>query len=145
MIYLGNDHAGEELKEIIKEHLRKNNIEFIDCVKNNTPDDDYPDSAHNVCKNIVNESDIGILICGTGIGMSIAANKVKGIRAALCTSMMMAEFSRLHNNANCLCLGSRLGIDKIELLNMVDKFLTTKFEGGRHLKRIEKIENNENA
>ena len=99
---------------------------------------DYPDYAKLVCKEVISESAIGILVCGSGIGMSMAANKIKGIRAALCTDSYMAKFARAHNNANVLCLGARV-IGNGVAQEIVSVFLNTEFEGGRHKIRVDKI------
>ena len=139
MIAIGSDHGGFELKCAVIEYLNKNNIEFTDvgCYDKNSVD--YPDIAEAVCKKVTGkECELGILICGTGIGISIAANKIKGIRAALCHSEYDAKMTKAHNNANVLCMGGRTTGVEIALA-MVKNFLESKFEGGRHEKRIEKI------
>lgn len=132
MIVLGSDHAGTELKNHLMDFLRENNYEFLDCGENK----DYPIIAEQVCKKVVSgEAEKAVLICGTGIGISMAANKVKGIRAACCSDYFSAKYTRLHNDANVLCMGGRViaqGLAK-ELLNV---FLTTEFEGGRHADRV---------
>ena len=140
-IALGADHAGFELKEKIKEYLlKKGGIEVIDKGTNSKESVDYPKYGHAVAKSIVGkEADFGILICGTGIGISIAANKIKGIRAANCTNTTMARLSRQHNDANILALGARIVGDVIAL-DIVDEFLSASFEGGRHQKRVDQIE-----
>ncbi|MBO8160556.1 MAG: ribose 5-phosphate isomerase B [Thermosipho sp. (in: Bacteria)] len=136
---IGSDHAGFELKEKLKKYLTSKNIEVIDVGTNSTESVDYPDFAEKVGKLINNkEVDFGILICGTGIGMSIAANKIKGIRAALCTIPEMAALSRKHNNANVLVLPGRL--IGYELATWIfDAFINATFEGGRHERRVNKI------
>ncbi len=135
MIVLGSDHAGTELKNQLIDFLKENNYEYLDCGENK----DYPIIAEQVCKKIVSgEAEKGVLLCGTGIGMSMAANKIKGIRAASCTDYFSAKYTRLHNDANVLCMGGRViaqGLAK-ELLNV---FLTTEFEGGRHTARVKMI------
>ena len=139
MIAIGSDHGGFELKCAVIEYLNKKNIEFSDvgCFDKNSVD--YPDIAEAVCKKINSgECEFGILICGTGIGISIAANKIKGIRAALCHSEYDAKMTRAHNNANVLCMGGRTTGVEIALA-MVENFLNSKFEGGRHEKRVQKI------
>lgn len=135
MIVLGSDSAGTELKKHILEYLDENEYEYLDCGENK----DYPDIAETVCKKIVSgEADKGILICGTGIGISMAANKVKGIRAAACSDYFSAKYTRLHNDANVLCLGGRV-ISYGLASELVNVFLNTEFEGGRHAARVEKI------
>jgi len=139
-IALGADHGGFELKEKVKAHLIKNGYEVLDLGTNSCDSVDYPEFGHAV-GNVVAEkkAEFGIVICGTGIGISIAANKVAGIRAALCTNTTMARLTREHNNANILAMGGRI-IGDVLALEMVDVFLTTEFQGGRHEKRIDKIE-----
>lgn len=139
-IALGADHGGFELKEKVKTHLIKNGYEVLDLGTNSCDSVDYPEFGHAV-GNVVAEkkAEFGIVICGTGIGISIAANKVAGIRAALCTNTTMARLTREHNNANILAMGGRI-IGDVLALEMVDVFLTTEFQGGRHVKRIDKIE-----
>lgn len=138
-IAIGSDHAGFHLKERIKEFLKGENYEVIDFGTRSTESTHYPIFAKEVAKAVQEgKADRGILICGTGIGMSITANKFPGIRAALCTNEYMARMSRLHNNANVLCLGERvLGVELA--LSIVKVWLETPFEGGRHEKRIELI------
>jgi len=140
-IALGADHGGFELKEKIKQHLsKKEGIEVIDFGTNSTESVDYPKYGHLVANSVVNkEVDFGILVCGTGIGISIAANKIKGIRAANCTNTTMAKLTRQHNDANILALGARI-VGDILALDIVDEFLAASFEGGRHQKRIDEIE-----
>ncbi len=144
MIAIGSDHGGFELKKVIINYLKNNNIDFVDVGCYNTDSVDYPDIACEVCKKIQNkECDKGILICGTGIGISIAANKHKGIRAALCTYSFCAKYTRLHNDSNVLCMGGRvIGPGVAE--EITEMFLNTEFEGGRHIKRVEKISEIEN-
>ncbi|GAB6066214.1 ribose 5-phosphate isomerase B [Aquifex pyrophilus] len=138
-IAIGADHAGYPLKEKIKEFLMKEGHEVIDFGTHSTESTHYPLFAKEVAKAVQEgKADRGILICGTGIGMSITANKFPGIRAALCTNEYMARMSRLHNNANVLCLGERvLGVELA--LSIVKVWLETPFEGGRHEKRIKLI------
>ncbi|MDR0918973.1 MAG: ribose 5-phosphate isomerase B [Oscillospiraceae bacterium] len=157
IIVIGCDHAAFDLKETIIKHLENNEkiSNIIDCndeVRYIEKDGkfipeavDYPDIAKSVCEKIINsEEEIrGILICGTGIGMSIAANKFKGIRAAVCSDIFCAEYCRLHNNANVLCMGARV-INADKACELTDIFVKTEFEGGRHSKRLEKIEKFEN-
>lgn len=136
MIALGSDHGGFELKEKIKKHLDLKNIEYKDFGTNDTLSCDYPVYAEMVAKAIVSgECERGILVCGTGIGISISANKVKGIRAACCSDTYSVRMTRLHNNANILCMGGRVVGDGLAM-DMVDLFLNTEFEGGRHANRI---------
>ena len=138
-IYIASDHAGFDLKEIIKKYLLKKKLAFQDLGPENDKSVDYPIYAHNVAKRVkVNKNNIGILICGSGTGMNIAANKHKNIRAAQCFNLKSTKLSRLHNDANIITLGARL-ISKKNALNFVGIFLKTKFEGGRHLKRVRKI------
>ncbi|MGL5089179.1 MAG: ribose 5-phosphate isomerase B [Fusobacteriaceae bacterium] len=139
-IALGADHGGFALKEIVKNHLEAKGFEVLDKGAYSTESVDYPTFAKSVAKSILEkEADFGILICGTGIGISIAANRFKGIRAALCSNTTMAKLTRQHNDANILALGARMTGD-ILALEIVDQFLETEFEGGRHLTRIEAIE-----
>jgi ribose 5-phosphate isomerase B len=138
-IFIASDHAGFDLKEIIKQYLSKRKFAFQDLGPENDKRVDYPIYAHNVAKKVkVNKNNVGILICGSGTGMNIAANKHKNIRAAQCFNLKSTKLSRLHNDANIITLGSRL-ISKKNALNFIDIFLKTKFEGGRHSKRIRKI------
>ena len=138
-IFISSDHAGFKLKEEIKSHLSKKKISFQDMGPFNDDRVDYPDYAHNVARKVkTNKSNVGILVCGSGMGMNIAANRHKNIRAAQCFNLKSTKLSRLHNDANIITLGSRL-LNKKLALNCVNTFLNTKFEGGRHLKRIKKI------
>ena len=138
-IFLSSDHAGYSLKETIKIHLYKKKIKFTDLGPFNKDKVDYPDYAHKVSKKVMtNINSVGILVCGSGMGMNIAANRHKNIRAAQCFNLKSTKLSRLHNDANIITLGSRLLTEK-NALNCVSVFLNTKFEGGRHLKRIKKI------
>ncbi|WP_029759334.1 ribose 5-phosphate isomerase B [Fusobacterium nucleatum] len=141
-IALGADHGGYELKEKIKQYLaKKDGIEVIDFGTNSTESVDYPKYGHLVAKSVVEKKvDFGILVCGTGIGISIAANKMKGIRAANCTNTTMARLARQHNDANILALGARI-VGDVLALDIVDEFLVSSFEGGRHQRRVEEIEN----
>ncbi len=139
-IAIAADHGGYELKEDIKNFVFDDlNIEWIDCGTDSTNSVDYPDYAHKLASLIKNgQADKGILICGTGIGISIAANRHPHIRAALCTNATMAKLTRQHNNANVLALGAR--ITGVELArDIVKAFLIHEFEGGRHQNRVEKI------
>ena len=138
-IFISSDHAGFKLKEIIKSYLAKKKLNFQDLGPNNDARVDYPLYAHKVARKVSgNKHHIGILICGSGTGMNIAANKHKNIRAAQCFNLKSTKLSRLHNDANIITLGSRL-LTKKNALNFIGVFLNTKFEGGRHLKRIKKI------
>lgn len=138
-IGIGSDHGGFELKEDIKEYLTSKNIEFIDYGTNSLESVDYPDYGRAVAKSVMaGEVDKGIVICGTGIGISLAANKVRGIRCALCSETFSARMSRAHNNANMLAMGGRV-IGKGIAFDIVEAFIETEFEGGRHEKRVEKI------
>ena len=137
-IFISSDHAGYSLKKnIIKKLSKKQKIVDLGLSSNNSVD--YPDYAHKLSKKVAtNKGSFGILICGSGMGMSITANKNKKIRAALCYSIKNTKLSRLHNNANIITLGERL-INKNKAFNLIRVFLNTKFEGGRHLRRVKKI------
>ena len=138
-IFISSDHAGFKLKEIIKKYLSKKKMNYQDLGPVNNTKVDYPDYAHRVAKKVkMNKNNRGILICGSGTGMNIVANKYKNIRAAQCFNLKSTKLSRLHNDANIITLGSRLLSTK-NALNFVNVFLNTKFEGGRHSKRINKI------
>lgn len=144
MIAIGSDHGGYLLKEEIKKHLKEKGYEFKDFGTDSTASCDYPVYAEKVCRAVQSgECEKGILICGTGIGMSMCANKCKGIRAAVCGDHFSAEFTRKHNNANVLCLGARV-IGAGVAMQLVDIFLTTEYEGGRHEKRVEMMMQLEN-
>lgn len=133
------DHAALDLKAEILKYLEDNGFEYYDFGTYTKDSCNYPDYAEKVCRAVYSkEYDLGILVCGTGIGMSIAANKCKGIRAALCTDTFSAKFTRLHNDANVLCMGARtLGAGVA--LEITDVFLNTGFEGGRHQTRVDMI------
>jgi ribose 5-phosphate isomerase B len=138
-IFISSDHAGYKLKETIKIYLNKKKFIFFDLGPLNNNKVDYPDYAHKVAKKVkIDNNHVGILICGSGIGMNIVANRHKNIRAAQCFNLKSTKLSRLHNDANVITLGSRL-LTKKNALNCVNIFLNTKFEGGRHTKRIKKI------
>lgn len=144
MIAIGCDHAGCEMKKAIIAALSEKGFEFKDMGCNGEPCD-YPVIAKTVCENVLSgECEKGILVCGTGIGMSIAANKIKGIRAALCTDSFSTRFTRLHNDSNIMCLGARtLGCGIAT--ELAEIFLTTDFEGGRHQRRVDLITALENS
>lgn len=139
IIAIGSDHGGFELKGHIVAHLKEMGIEVKDFGVHNEDSVDYPDCAKPVCESVLSgESERGILVCGTGIGISMAANKFNGIRAALCSDVFSAKMAKEHNNANIICLGGR--VTGRELANMiVDTFLEAEFQGGRHADRIAKI------
>lgn len=137
-IGIGSDHGGFDLKEIIKKAF-KGEVEFVDYGTNSKDSVDYPDFGRAVGEAVVKgEVDKGIVICGTGIGISMAANKVKGIRCALCNDLFLAKMSRNHNNANVLAMGGRV-IGDVLAIEIVKVFLEEEFEGGRHARRVEKI------
>ena len=139
MIALGSDHAGFAMKEKMKAVIEELGLEYKDfgCYDENSVD--YPVIAKDVCKSVTSgEAQKGILICGTGVGMSIAANKVKGIRASLCGDTFSAKFTRLHNDSNVLCMGARV-IGEGIAAEIVKIYLTTDFEGGRHERRVNLI------
>lgn len=142
-IVVGADHGGVELKNLVKKHLEAKGYEVIDVGTHTTDSCDFPIYAHKLCKKIQEgEAPLGILVCGTGIGMSMAANKHRGIRAACCSDTFSARLTRLHNNANVLCFGGRV-VGAGLALDLVDNFVETEFEGDRHIRRIslfEKIE-----
>ena len=140
MIVIASDHAGVELKAALFEIVRSSGRDIRDLGPSETTSVDYPDFAHRVARAVAGgEADAGILICGTGIGMSMSANRHRGVRAALCHDAFTAEMSRRHNDANVLCLGARVtGLGVAE--QMVRIFLETPYEGGRHQRRVEKIE-----
>ncbi|HJE03464.1 putative sugar phosphate isomerase YwlF [Aliarcobacter thereius] len=139
--FIASDHAGTILKELIKDILNKENIEIIDMGPNSKDRVDYPDFAKLVCEEVQKDkSHFGILVCGSGIGMSMAANKFDKIRAALCHNIYSAKMAREHNDANVLCLGERVsGEGMIE--EIIKAWLNSSFEGGRHKERVEKINN----
>lgn len=138
-IGIGSDHGGYDLKKYIISHLAEGSIEFVDYGTYSKDSVDYPDFARKVAEGVIEkEVDYGILICGTGIGISIAANKIRGIRCALCGDVYSAKMSKEHNNANILALGGRV-IGPDLALEIVDAWMKAKFQGGRHEKRINKI------
>ena len=138
-LFISSDHAGFKLKEEIKRHFNKK-YSFADLGTNSSEISvNYPDFAHKLCKKVSkNDRNIGILVCGSGMGMSMAANRHKKIRAAVCYSVKNTKLSRLHNNANIITLGSRLTKKNIAF-KCIEAFVNTKFEGGRHKKRVRKI------
>lgn len=138
-ITIGCDHAACELKQQVIDHLKEQGIESIDVGTYSSDSCNYPDYAHAVCKNIQDGvTELGILLCGTGIGMSMAANKHRGIRAAACSDTFSARLTRQHNDANVLCIGARvLGMGLA--LDLVDNFVHTDFEGGKHKTRVDMI------
>ncbi|RQW83282.1 MAG: ribose 5-phosphate isomerase B [Geobacter sp.] len=140
MIVIGSDHGGFELKEAIKSLLQTRSIAVEDLgTKNGNDSVDYPDFGESVARKVsTGEAEKGILVCGTGIGMSIVANKFPGVRAALAADIYMAKMAKLHNNANILVLGGRV-LDEDEAREMVATWLDTSFEGGRHQSRLDKI------
>jgi len=138
-ISIGADHAGFKLKEVLKKYLGDEKIEVIDFGCFSEDRVDYPDYGHKVASSVEKkETEFGILICGSGNGINMAANKHKGIRSALCWNKEIAELARLHNNANIIALPGRFMSDD-EAKKCVDVFLNTAFEGGRHAQRVEKI------
>jgi len=138
MIAIGCDHAGVELKKAVIEALSEKGFELMDMGTDGEPCD-YPDMAEKVCREITEgRCEKGILICGTGIGMSMAANKIKGIRAALCSDSFSTKFTRLHNDANVMCMGART-LGPGLACELAEIFLTTGFEGGRHQRRVDLI------
>lgn len=138
-IAIGNDHSAVELKEIIKEFLTEKGYEVLDLGTNTTESCDYPVYGEKVGRAVVDgEASLGIAICGTGLGISLAANKVKGVRACVCSEPYTAKMSRLHNDANVLCFGAR--VVGSELAKMITEvWLNTEFEGGRHQRRVDQI------
>lgn len=138
-IAIAADHGGYELKESVKQHLTELGLEYIDYGTHNTDSVDYPDMAVPACHAVTSgKCRCALLFCGTGVGISIAANKVPGIRACCCSDAFSAKYTRLHNDANALCLGGRVMGDGLAC-SLVDIFLSTEFEGGRHQRRIDKI------
>ena len=138
-IAIGCDHAGPALKEELAEHLRELGHEVVDLGVQEGEKCDYPDKAKEVCEKVTSgECELAVLVCGTGIGMSISANKIKGIRAACSSDYFSAKFTRAHNDANVLCIGARV-VGAGLAAELVDVFIETPFEGGRHQRRVEKI------
>lgn len=138
-VAIGNDHTALEVKKAVIDYLGSKNIEYIDCGTNTTDSADYSDFAEKACLEVLGRrADLAILICGTGIGISISANKIPGIRAACCSDTYSAKYTRLHNDANALCFGARV-VGTGLAVELVEVFLNTEFEGGRHARRVEKI------
>ena len=137
-IIIGSDHGGFKLKSEIVKHLQELGYEVSDLGCYNTESCDYPIIAKAVAEKVLEENSRGILVCGTGIGVSITANRYNGIRASHCTDTFTARMTRMHNNSNVLCLGARV-VGAGLALDLVDLFLNTEFEGDRHIKRIEKV------
>ena len=138
-IAIGCDHAGPALKDELAEHLRELGHEVVDLGVQEGEKCDSPDKAKEVCEKVTSgECELAVLVCGTGIGMSISANKIKGIRAACCSDYFSAKFTRAHNDANVLCIGARV-VGAGLAAELVDVFIETPFEGGRHQRRVEKI------
>ena len=140
LIAIASDHGGFELKEKVKEHLRERNVKFVDLGTNSTESVDYPVYGKACAEAVASgKAERGIVICGTGIGIAIAANKVKGIRCGLCTSVEMAKLTRQHNNANMLAMGGRI-LETETAFAIVDAFIDTQFEGGRHKRRTDMLD-----
>ena len=138
-VCIASDHAGYNMKEFIKNNLVDKKVSIFDLWPFNNNSVDYPDYAKKLANRIKQrKSDVGILVCGSGIGMAISANKIKKIRAAVCYNLSSTRLSRQHNNANIIALGARFTKKKLSL-KLVETFLKTKFEGGRHLRRVRKI------
>ncbi|HIV49096.1 ribose 5-phosphate isomerase B [uncultured Helicobacter sp.] len=138
-VFIASDHAGFGLKEFVKEILSKLGLEVCDLGAYSQDRVDYPDFAQKLCESVLATPESrGVLICGSGIGMSIAANRFSGIRAALCTDSYLAKMARLHNDANVLCMGERV-IGQGEAEEIVMQFFGVEFEGGRHLDRVRKL------
>ncbi|MFC3867398.1 ribose 5-phosphate isomerase B [Helicobacter equorum] len=138
-VFIASDHAGFRLKEFVKEVLCAKGLEVCDLGPDSNLRVDYPDFAKKLCESVsANTESKGVLICGSGIGMGIAANRFSGIRAALCTDPYLAKMARAHNDANVLCMGERV-IGQGEAEEIVLQFFSTEFEGGRHLERVRKL------
>ena len=144
-IAIGADHGAFELKEAVKAHLDEKNIEYCDYGCFSKESVDYPKYAYLAASAVASkECDFGIICCTTGLGVSMAANKVKGVRAAVCTNEMLAEMTRRHNNANVICMGQNV-VSKELAMKMIDFFLSTEFEGGRHQRRVDLLTDIENG
>ena len=143
-IAIGNDHTALEMKEAIKAHLEENGYEVLDLGTNSTDSCDYPVYGEKVGRAVVDgEADLGIAICGTGVGISLAANKVKGVRACVCSEPYTAKLSRMHNESNVLAFGARvIGVELAKMI--VDEWLNASFEGGRHQRRVDMLMDIEN-
>ncbi|RME19322.1 MAG: ribose 5-phosphate isomerase B [Deltaproteobacteria bacterium] len=139
-VVIGSDHGGKDLKDALARWMESRGVAFEDVGTDSTESVDYPDFAEKVVRTVLDgTARLGVLVCGTGIGMSIAANRHRGIRAALCTSSYMARMARAHNDANVLCLGGRV-IGPGEAADVLQAFLEGEFEGGRHVRRLGKID-----
>jgi len=139
-LVIASDHAGFAMKENVKKYLEEQGHTVIDCGTDSEASCDYPVFAKALCKEINDgNAELGILICGTGIGMSMAANKVKGIRAAVCSDYFSTKFTRAHNNTNVMCIGARVMGEGLAL-ELIEVFLHTPFEGGKHLRRVNMLE-----
>lgn len=137
---MGSDHAGFDLKEQLERALQERGYDVSDRGTHDEASTDYPDYAHPVARAVVEgQADLGILVCGTGIGMAMAANRHRGVRAAVCSEPFSARMARAHNDANVLCIGARV-VGAGLALEMLEAFLTTDFEGGRHDRRVDKID-----
>ena len=144
MVAIGCDHGGLAIKNAVIDYMKKNGIEYKDYGCYTDESVDYPVYAYQVAQNVADgNAELGIICCGTGIGVSMAANKVKGIRAAVCTDEFCAEMTRRHNNANIMCMGGRV-IDEEKAVKLASVFLNTPFDGGRHEKRVNMITELEN-
>ena len=138
-VIIGCDHAGYSLKLQVIEHLKEKGVEYVDVGTNSADSCHYPEFAHAVCTKVQNgEAPVGILVCGTGVGMSMAANKHRGIRAACCSDTFSARLTRAHNDANVLCFGARV-VGAGLALELVDAFVDTEFEGGKHQTRVDMV------
>ena len=145
MIAIGCDHGGLQIKNAVIEYMKENGIEYTDYGCYTEESVDYPVHAYQVAKNVADgNAELGIICCGTGIGVSMVANKIKGIRAAVCTDEFCAEMTRRHNNANIMCMGGRV-IDEEKAVKLASIFLNTPFDGGRHEKRVNMITEIENG
>ncbi len=145
MIAIGCDHGGLNIKNAVIDYLKENRIDYRDFGCDSPESVDYPIYAYQVAKAVSDgEAEFGIICCGTGIGVSMVANKVKGVRAAVCTDAFCAEMTRRHNNSNVLCMGGRV-IDEATAVKLADIYLHTSFEGGRHEKRVQMITDIENG
>ncbi len=145
MIAIGCDHGGLNIKNAVIDYLKENGIDYRDFGCDSPESVDYPIYAYQVAKAVSDgEAKFGIICCGTGIGVSMVANKVKGVRAAVCTDAFCAEMTRRHNNSNVLCMGGRV-IDEATAVKLADIYLHTSFEGGRHEKRVQMITDIENG